>query len=174
MLPLPLDWSAEIEPPAKFYQHCLPKVFRHVNSVTDTSDEIAGFLHGEHPATTDQWETAHFQSMTGEWEDELGIYKACGFSSVFDAERILTFKEGEDKEFPSVFGYFDEGRLFFCVHRLMVRQYPVFLAVCGSYSFAYSQKSNVFIVDGFDDTCSPDYAHGVDGKELSSICRETW
>ena len=105
-----MDWSVEIAPPAKFYQHCLPQVFRHINSVTDISDEISSFLHGERPNTTDQWETTHFQSMTGDWDGELEIYKAVGFSSVFDAEQISQFNG--DQEHPSVFGYFDEGMLF--------------------------------------------------------------
>ena len=112
MLPVPVDWSVEIEPPAKFYQHCLPQVFRHINSVTDISNETSRFLHGERLETTDQWETAHFQSMTGEWESELELLKAVGFSSVFDAEQISQFNGG--KAYPSVFGYFDEGRLFLC------------------------------------------------------------
>jgi hypothetical protein len=110
MLPIPADFSVEIEPPAKFYQHCLPQVFRHLNSVTDISEEISSFLHGKPSETTDQWETAHFQSMSGEWEDEIGILKAVGFSSVFDAEKISQFNGGE--EFPSSFGYFDEGSYF--------------------------------------------------------------
>ena len=109
MLPLPVDWTVENQAPAKFYQHCLPRVFRHINSVTDISNETSSFLHGQPPKTTDQWEATHFQSMTGEWDDELGILKAVGFNSVFDAEQIFQFNGG--KEHPSVFGYFDEGNL---------------------------------------------------------------
>lgn len=108
---MPVDWAVENRSPAKFYQHCLPNVLRHINSVTDTSDEVSRFLHGKRVDTTDQWETAHFQSMTGDWDHELSIWKDIGFSAVFDAEQMIPFKD--DEEFPSVFGYFDEGMLLF-------------------------------------------------------------
>lgn len=103
-----MDWTVEIEPEAKFYQHCLPQVFRNINSVTDISHEILSLLHGNRSETTDQWETTHFQSMTGQWDGELEILKAVGFSSVFDAESMSKFNG--NKEFPSSFGYFDEGK----------------------------------------------------------------
>jgi len=111
MLPVPIDWAVEIEPPATFYQECLPKAFRYINTVTDISQETVGVCNDTAPPTTDRWETAHFQSMTGEWEDEAGILKATGFESVFLAEDIRQFKEqnGSDTQFPSIFGYYDEG-----------------------------------------------------------------
>ena len=107
MLPVPIDWAVEFQPPAKYYQHCFPQVLRYMNSVTNTEAEMMAFFNGSRPNTTDQWETAHFQSMTGEWEDERGIIKACGFNSVFVAEDIAEFNGGQ--EFPTTFGYFDEG-----------------------------------------------------------------
>jgi len=75
MLPVPMDWAVENESPAKFYQHCLPRTFRYINALTDTSQETLDYLNGQTPRTTDQWETAHFQSMTGQWRTKLVYLK---------------------------------------------------------------------------------------------------
>ena len=106
-----MDWAVELEAPAKFYQHCLPQTFRYINSVTDTSKEISRLLHGERPKTTDQWDVLHFQSMTGSWDEEREIYKAAGFSSIFDAEEISEFDgyTEDPDDYPSTLGYWDEG-----------------------------------------------------------------
>jgi hypothetical protein len=110
-----MDWAVELEEPAKFYQHCLPQTFRHINSVTDITEELTNLLHGERLETIDQWDVLHFQSMTGEWDEERAIYKNAGFSSIFDAERISEF-DGyveDPEEYPSTLGFFDEGYFHF-------------------------------------------------------------
>ena len=114
MLPVPMDWAVENTPPATFYQHCLPRTFRYINAVTDISQETFNTLNNEAPRTTDQWETAHFQSMTGQWENEAGLLKKAGFESLFLAEELWQFKtaEGVENKFPTTFGYFDEGSTF--------------------------------------------------------------
>jgi hypothetical protein len=107
MLPVPMDWLVETDEPARLYQHCLPKVFRHVNSVTDTGAEIFALLNGSRPETTDHWETAHFQSMTGRYEDEAGLLRTVGFSTVITAEELGELNGYQDH--PSTYGYYDEG-----------------------------------------------------------------
>jgi hypothetical protein len=107
MLAVPEDWFVEIDEPARLYQHCLPKVFRHVNSVTDTGAEIFALLNGSRPETTDYWETAHFQSMTGRYEDEAGLLRTAGFSTVITAEELAELNGYQ--EHPSTYGYYDEG-----------------------------------------------------------------
>ena len=107
MLPVPMDWAVEFQGPAKYYQHCLPQTLRHMGSVTKTEHEIISLFNGSRPNTTDQWETVHIQSMTGEWENEGGIIRACGFNAVITAEDIAEFNG--HKPFPTTFGYFDEG-----------------------------------------------------------------
>lgn len=121
-----MDWTVELDSPAKFYQHCLPEVFRHINSVTDT---VSNPLPGKRPKTIDQWDVVHFQSMTGEWDAELDLYKSAGFSSVFDAERMFEFG-GYPEEYPGVLGYFDEGRVSFYVPRLICRESQIFVGIC--------------------------------------------
>jgi hypothetical protein len=107
MIPTPTDYTAEYGEPARFYQRCAPEIFRLVNSVADISQEILDLECGNRSATTNIWETAHFQSITTDWEDELGMLKTFGFSSVFDGENIARFNG--NKEFDHAFGYFDEG-----------------------------------------------------------------
>jgi len=107
MIPTPSDGTWEFGAPAQFYQRCVPEIFRLVNSVTDVSREILDFEYGNRTATTDMWETAHFQSMTTDWEEELDMLKSFGFSSVFDGNCLAKFNG--NKEFDHAFGYFDEG-----------------------------------------------------------------
>jgi hypothetical protein len=107
MLPIPQDFGLELDAPAKFYQTCLPEVFRLINTVTDISQEIFDAVSDNRSATTDSWETAHIQSMTTDWESELQALKRFGFSSVFDGDNIAKLNPG--KEFGHAFGFFDEG-----------------------------------------------------------------
>jgi len=121
-----MDWAVENVPPATFYQHCLPRTFRYLNTVGDHSSEVFDTLNSQQPRTTDQWETAHFQSMTGQWEDEAGLLKKTGFQSTFLAEEIWRFKiaQGVDADFPTTFGYFDEGSLSLLSSKLMEDSLP--------------------------------------------------
>jgi len=112
MVSVPMDWTVEHKGSAKYYQRCLPQVFRYMNSVTSTDDEFMALFQGERPNTTDQWETVHIQSMTGEWEDERGIIRDTGFNAVITAEQIAEFKGHQD--YPTTFGWFDEGTNPFC------------------------------------------------------------
>jgi hypothetical protein len=107
MIPVPMDWAVEMTPPAKFYQYCLPQVLRYMTSVTDTTDEIDAIFNNSRPVTTDQWETVHIQSSTGQWDYGKEIIKATGFNSVITAEHLAELNGY--KQFPSTFGYFDEG-----------------------------------------------------------------
>ena len=103
-----MDWAVEITPPAEFYQYCLPQVFRHMSAVTDTESEImAVFMNDSRPRTTDQWETVHIQSSTGDWDYGKEIIKAAGFHTLIRAEHLAQMNG--DKEFPNTFGYYDEG-----------------------------------------------------------------
>jgi hypothetical protein len=121
-----MDWAVEFQGHAKYYQHCLPQAFRHMGSVTNTGNELMALFNGSRPNTTDQWETIHIQSMTGKWEDEAGIIRACGFNSVITAEDIAEFNGHQD--FPSIFGYFDEGIV--TLLRVLTHRWPrVFLEI---------------------------------------------
>jgi hypothetical protein len=75
MLPVPMDWAVEGSPPAKFYQHCLPQTLRYMSSVTDRSSELMTGFRNESVWTTDEWETAHIGSRTGEWDMGKEIIK---------------------------------------------------------------------------------------------------
>jgi hypothetical protein len=107
MLPVPSDFFVENHEGAQLYQHCLPQVFRYISSVTNTDAAIIALFNGSRPRTTDQWETIHIQSMTAEFGDERKFLKEAGFGSVISAEEIAAFNG--DKEYPSTFGYWDEG-----------------------------------------------------------------
>jgi hypothetical protein len=107
MLPVPLDWAVEANPPAKFYQHCLPQVFRYMNSVTDREAELMDVFRNITTRTTDQWETVHIHSSTGEWDWARDIIKGSGFNTVILAEDLAKLNGGQ--EFPNTFGYFDDG-----------------------------------------------------------------
>jgi len=108
IIPAPLDWTRELEPPSEPYQHCLPQVFRYLASVTNTEEELmALFRNDSRPRTTDQWETVHIHSSTGEWDLGRDVIKSMGFNSVILAEQLAELNGY--KEFPSTFGYFDDG-----------------------------------------------------------------
>jgi hypothetical protein len=107
MLPVPMDWSVEGSPPAQFYQHCLPQTLRYMSSVTDRSSELMAGFRNESVWTTDEWETAHIGSSTGEWDMGKEIIKATGMNSAIFAEQLADMNG--NKPFPSTFGYFDEG-----------------------------------------------------------------
>ena len=103
-----MDWAVETTPPAKWYQHCLPQVLRYMSSVTDTESELmAVFTNDSRPPVTDQWETVHIQSSTGEWDYGKEIIKATGFHSAILGEQLKKLNGGVP--FPSTFGYYDEG-----------------------------------------------------------------
>ena len=57
--------------------------------------------------TTDQWETVHIHSSTGQWDWARDIIKGTGFNSVILAEDMAELNGW--KEFPNTFGYFDDG-----------------------------------------------------------------
>jgi hypothetical protein len=103
---LPIDWTAEFESPAKMYQHCLPQVFRYINSVTKTETELLAIINGTRPAVTDMWETTHIETATGTWDHEKELLETTGFTTVITAEEI-----GEARhlgEFDGNTGYVDE------------------------------------------------------------------
>ena len=106
---MPMDWSVEAMPPAKFYQHCFPQVIRYMNSVTDTKSEAMGIFNDTPPRTVDHWETVHIHSSTGEWDYAKKIIKAAGFNTVILAEELGEMNGY--KTFPNTFGYFDDGNL---------------------------------------------------------------
>ena len=62
------------------------------------------------PRTTDQWETVHVSSNTGDWDKGKNVIKDSGFNTAILAEHIAKFNGG--KEFPNTFGYFDDGMRF--------------------------------------------------------------
>src|SRR5271170_4402482 len=106
-LGLPIDWTVEMEEPAKLYQHCLPQVLRQINSITDTWQETFGIMNGTPPAVTDTWETAHISTNLGEYDHERELYEAFGFQSVITSEDIGNLLPGHPKvDFP--LGYYDD------------------------------------------------------------------
>lgn len=107
MLPVPLDWGVESAPPTQWYQHCLPETFRFMNLAINTDSEINALFNNSRPSTTDEWETIHLQTMTGEWDNGFHLFKSAGFSTVITAENIANLNE--NKPFDTAFGYFDEG-----------------------------------------------------------------
>lgn len=106
-IPVPLDWTQEFSPPASGYQHCFPQVLRYLNSFSDTKDEIMDLYRNKIRRTTDKWETVHVHSSTGTWDWGREVIKDSGFDAVILAEEIAELNGG--KEFPSTFGYFDDG-----------------------------------------------------------------
>ncbi len=106
-IPLPLDWTEELSPPASGYQYCFPQVLRYLNSISNTEDEIMDLYRNKSRRTTNKWETVHVHSSTGAWDLGREIIKDSGFDAVILAEEIAEFNGG--KEFPSTFGYFDDG-----------------------------------------------------------------
>jgi hypothetical protein len=112
-LALPIDFSVEMEEPAKMYQHCLPQVFRYMNSVTDTQSEILALVNGSEsrPRTTDMWETVHIETATGQYDHEKEILQSAGFNTVITAEELGSAKNLG--EWPSAMGYYDEQGLDF-------------------------------------------------------------
>jgi hypothetical protein len=108
IIPAPLDWTVELVAPSAPYQHCLPQVFRYLSSVTNTEEELMDiFRNNSRPRTTDQWETVHIHSSTGEWDLGRDVIKSMGFNSVILAEQLAELNGR--KQFPSTFGYFDDG-----------------------------------------------------------------
>jgi hypothetical protein len=106
-LPLPVDFTVELTPPAKMYQTCFPQVFRHMNTVTSLEEEKILTMDGRGPQTTDQWETAHIASFTGIWDHTKDLLRYAGFDTIIDAQNIVKLK-GE-REFDNYLGYFDES-----------------------------------------------------------------
>lgn len=107
MLPVPMDWFIENFEPAKLYQHCLPQVFRYMDAVSNTTGEMIDVFSGSPPEVTDQWDTVHIQSMTGDYGAETKFFKDAGFGKVLASEEMSTLNGG--KEWPSTYGFFDEG-----------------------------------------------------------------
>jgi hypothetical protein len=108
-LALPIDFSVEFEDPARMYQHCLPQVFRYMNSVTDTESEILALHNGTRPRTTDMWETVHIESATGVYDHEKDILQRVGFNTVITAEELGEVANLGDFDTP--LGYYDERGL---------------------------------------------------------------
>lgn len=104
-----MDWSVELEYPAKLYQRCLPQVFRDLNSVTRTKPEILGMmLNGTttRPSTTDIWEAVHIEMATGTYDHEREILERVGFGTVITAED--RHYANTDVPFDNGLGDFDE------------------------------------------------------------------
>lgn len=80
-----------------------------MNSVTNTDDELMATFWNATRRTRDKWETVHIQSSTGEWDYGKGIIKATGMDATIFAENLAQMNGLKD--FPSTFGYFDEGSL---------------------------------------------------------------
>jgi len=109
-LPLTLGFTVEAKYPAKFYQTCLPQVFRYLNTVTNNDDEIFAIVNGTLP-TTDHWETIHIQTAIGSYELEKKLLQSFGFGSVVTGDELGALYDLGDYDHP--FGYFDEHSLKF-------------------------------------------------------------
>jgi phosphoglycerol transferase MdoB-like AlkP superfamily enzyme len=92
------------------YQHCLPQVFRHINSVTKTEDEILAIASGTRPEITDMWETVHIEAASGAYDHEKDILEAAGFSTVLTGEDIESIRYDFGGE---LLGFDDETALEF-------------------------------------------------------------
>ena len=96
-----------MEEPAKLYQHCLPRVFRQINAITDTWQETINIMNATPPAVTDTWETTHISTNMGEYDHERELYEAFGFKSVVTSEDIGNLLPHHPKlDFP--LGYYDD------------------------------------------------------------------
>lgn len=110
-VPLPIGFTVEAKAPAKFYQHCLPEVFRYLNTVTNTEEEILAIVNGTRPRTSDHWETIHIQTAIGSYELEKKILQSVGFDAVVTGDEIASLYDLGEYDHP--FGYFDEHSLKF-------------------------------------------------------------
>jgi len=109
MVPVPSDFFVENVEAGQFYQQCLPQVFRYISSVAFMDEEIIALFNGSRPATTDQWETLHIQSMTADFGEERQFLRNAGYGTIFAAEDLAKFNG--NKEYPSTYGYWDEDSL---------------------------------------------------------------
>jgi len=91
------------------YQTCLPQVFRHINTVTNTESEILAIANSTRPRITDNWETVHVETATGVYDHEKEILQRAGFSTVVTAEDVDELMGLG--EFDSPLGYYDERSL---------------------------------------------------------------
>lgn len=87
-LGLPIDWTVEMEQPAKLYQHCLPQVFRYLNSIADTWEETVDIMNSNPPTVTDIWDLAHISTNKGQYDHERKLLESFGFNSVITSEDI--------------------------------------------------------------------------------------
>ena len=94
------------------YQHCLPQVFRYINSVTDTEAEMLAITNNTRPSITDSWESMYIGSSTAVYDHEKELIQSFGFDTVITAEALQTYNENLG-EFDTAFGYFDEIGLDF-------------------------------------------------------------
>lgn len=94
------------------YQHCLPQVFRYINSVADTEAEMLAISNNTRPNITDSWETMYIGSSTALYDHEKELIQSFGFDTVITAEALQTYNENLG-EFDTAFGYFDEVGLDF-------------------------------------------------------------
>ena len=81
-----------------------------MDAVSNTTDEMIDVFKGSRPLVTDQWDTIHLQSMTGDYGSESKFFKNAGFGKVFASEQMWSFNGG--RKWPSTYGYFDEGGSF--------------------------------------------------------------
>ena len=102
-----------MEAPAKLYQHCLPQVFRHINSITDTWQETLDILNATPPAETDQWQLTHISTCKGKYDHERELLESFGFESVITAENIRALLPNHPKLDFSLGYYDDRGMEYF-------------------------------------------------------------
>jgi hypothetical protein len=99
LIPLPVDFGAEVKGSAKFYQTCLAGVLRHLN----TSEP---WIHAAEEYT-DEWETAQISSCSLQWDNSREHLRRAGFSTILDAEYMDTIRG--PRKFDHFQGYWDEG-----------------------------------------------------------------
>ena len=113
-IPLPLDFGVEVEGNARFYQTCLAQTFRHFNSINKEPEMLSVINQTYTGETTDQWETAHIASYTGQWDHTHEILQRVGYDTQIDAQFIDKIR-GE-REFDHFQRYWDEGPVPFPFH----------------------------------------------------------
>jgi len=118
-LPLPLDFTVEMEEPAKMYQTCLPQVFRHINSVGDKESEVLSVFDQQQlqtvgravGRTADHWETIVAETSAGEFDHLKRIFQYAGFDAAITADELGRIHE--ISEYDHTLGFFDDLSLDF-------------------------------------------------------------
>jgi len=101
-----MDFTVELEEPAKMYQTCLPQVFRHMNFLAETESELISVISDSRPSTSDHWETVFTDSSAGQFDNSKRVLQYAGFDAAVTAEELG--KELHISQYDQPLGFFDD------------------------------------------------------------------